>query len=684
MRNSTCYKLAKAKTFRRSSSKILPERNKADTGWGSNLENVEKSLRTIYIADGLDEDKMLPRCAHFLETGDYSLFSDEELSKLRVLLQPDQSGAEALIVAYDTDHRGYRDLFLNKVKPHVFIGLHLFPEDWKRKIRELSIAADPDDVDTLRTTEIPSLKLNPSWKEIESLIKLSDYWPANERYYYLSKQTCHCMDGKTEVLTKHGWKAMSAYNKTDPIAIWKEGKITFETPFAWNVSQYSGDMYYFSGDEVDQLVTPEHKIIYNSNSINHIGLASSVANLKRVNIPTSGVYSGSTNLPSWQVKLLVAIQADGYWNTKTGVRFRLVKQRKIDRLLSILKEGNVTYIKKHGGITSVESSIVEIEVFNLEDTLKFFNGSKLWDSWLLELSKNNLETFVEELSYWDGSYTESFLHKREFYCSSLKQNIEWAKTVCHLVNKQGTLGKEEHGNIKLGINNRQFSIAQHKLLIKNWQGTVYCPTVSSGAFLVRRAGKISVTHNSGNYDIQWGTFQMNILEKSGGKVVISKEQAREFLEMYRGLFPEIPERNERIKKQVNDTHIIYNLFGFPYTITSHNIKEHDYKQFYAWGPQSTVAEINRTAFSDIYYYAEEHNLLWDNLNDCHDSILEQVPLPDAREAAKKLTEFIGQEFTSPIDGMKFKMKSEIQIGFNWGPFYKDYNPLGLREVKWLI
>lgn len=380
MRNSTCYKLAKAKTFRRSSSKILPERNKADTGWGSNLENVEKSLRTIYIADGLDEDKMLPRCAHFLETGDYSLFSDEELSKLRVLLQPDQSGAEALIVAYDTDHRGYRDLFLNKVKPHVFIGLHLFPEDWKRKIRELSIAADPDDVDTLRTTEIPSLKLNPSWKEIESLIKLSDYWSAAERFYYLAKQTCH----------------------------------------------------------------------------------------------------------------------------------------------------------------------------------------------------------------------------------------------------------------------------------------------------------------SGNYDIQWATFQMNILEKSGGKVVISKEQARDFLEMYRGLFPEIPERNRRIKKQVNDTHIIYNLFGFPYTITSHNIKEHDYKQFYAWGPQSTVAEINRTAFSDIYYYAEEHNLLWDNLNDCHDSILEQVPLPDAREAAKKLTEFIGQEFTSPIDGMKFKMKSEIQIGFNWGPFYKDYNPLGLREVKWLI
>jgi hypothetical protein len=33
---------------------------------------------------------------------------------------------------------------------------------------------------------------------------------------------------------------------------------------------------------------------------------------------------------------------------------------------------------------------------------------------------------------------------------------------------------------------------------------------------------------------------MNTLEKSGGKVVLTKEQAMEFLMLYRGEFPEIP------------------------------------------------------------------------------------------------------------------------------------------------
>ena len=45
------------------------------------------------------------------------------------------------------------------------------------------------------------------------------------------------------------------------------------------------------------------------------------------------------------------------------------------------------------------------------------------------------------------------------------------------------------------------------------------------------------------------------------------------------------------------------------------------------------------------------------------------------------------QFTSPVDGAVFNMRSETQFGFNWGVYKKgkdgkeDVNKLGLRELK---
>lgn len=101
-------------------------------------------------------------------------------------VQVDQSGAEALIVAYLCRAAKYRDLFIHGVKPHVFVGLHLFADQWKTKRPDLVSV-----IDFALQSEIKNLKLLPGWKELDGLIKDSDNWTAAERYYYLAKQTCH-------------------------------------------------------------------------------------------------------------------------------------------------------------------------------------------------------------------------------------------------------------------------------------------------------------------------------------------------------------------------------------------------------------------------------------------------------------------------------------------------------------
>ncbi len=370
MRYSCTYTLAGPKTFRRGSRKLFGR-------WGNNLQNVEKGGRIIYIPDGPFQEH-IAKCKYWLQCGDLSVFTDEELDKLRVLLQSDQSGAEALIVAYDSEPKNYRQLFIHSVKPHVYVAMKLFEGIWKKKLKESGGLVEDFNIEEISNTPIPLLKQNPFWHDLDLLIKSSDNWPLTERYYYFAKQTCH----------------------------------------------------------------------------------------------------------------------------------------------------------------------------------------------------------------------------------------------------------------------------------------------------------------SANYGIEKNTFRMNVLEKSGGKVVLSMDEADRFLLTYRSLFPEIGESNRRIERQVRETKVIYNMFGYPYQITDYNISDSAMKEYYAWPRQSTVGEITRICFTNLQKYIWSEHKKWDVLQDNHDSYLCQCPLYDVKDCRDKMKEFMNIELVSPYDGVKFRMKSEQNLGFNWAP-QKDSNPLGLREVTWL-
>lgn len=190
MRNSCTFKLARPVTFRRASSKILPEGSKKNIGYGSNMQNIEGSLREVYMPDGFSPS-LEEKCLYWLEKWDLSIFTPEELEYLQCFLQTDQSGAEGVIVAYDSEPKDYRQLFIHGISPHVYVAMKLFAEVWKKKIKELNVQVDEKCIDELYYTPIGQLKQHPSWHEVNLLIKSSDNWPTNERYYYFAKQTVH-------------------------------------------------------------------------------------------------------------------------------------------------------------------------------------------------------------------------------------------------------------------------------------------------------------------------------------------------------------------------------------------------------------------------------------------------------------------------------------------------------------
>ncbi len=338
-RNSTQYIISGTKFLRLGSRSIL---NK----FGTNLQNIEKDARRMYIAD---DNKLLN--------------------------QRDQSGAEALIVAYLCRNGNFRELFLNNIKPHVFVALHLFRDIWKEKIRaeNLDIHAD---IDELCNTSIANLYNNPFFKSVDKLIKSSDNWPPSERYYYIAKMVCH----------------------------------------------------------------------------------------------------------------------------------------------------------------------------------------------------------------------------------------------------------------------------------------------------------------ASNYGIRAGAFCINSLEKSRGKIVLTKKQAEYFLDMYHSLFPEIREWHREVEAQVSQTRILYNLFGEPLQFTGALNKESDFKEAISAVPQSTVAEITNIACAQFQNYVEDSGADWDLLGNGHDSILTQSPENESIDCQRIMKQFIEPELGSPR-GEPFKMKSEGGTGRNWGPYSEKKNPDGLKEIN---
>lgn len=153
---ATCsYTLCKVKTHRLSSRALLSQRGKKGSGWGTNLQNWNKKTRRLVI----------PHPGN-------------------VFVQVDQAGAEAKIVAYYCPKGSrYRDLFIYGIKPHTYLALFLFRQVWETALGE--------SLERFLCSPIATLREQPRWKELEALVKASDDAPPSQRYYFMSKCTCH-------------------------------------------------------------------------------------------------------------------------------------------------------------------------------------------------------------------------------------------------------------------------------------------------------------------------------------------------------------------------------------------------------------------------------------------------------------------------------------------------------------
>lgn len=327
-----------------------------------------------------------------------------------------------------------------------------------------------------------------------------------------------CLAEGTEVLTQDGWKDLADTSVQDSCAVYnlKDDSVHFENPKRVVEYDVDTDMVCYEASnnkQFSQMVTPNHRMPVIHRDKRKDGTQSRYfkeAMLQSYQphhlAPVAGFLKSGKGITDHE-RLLIAIQADGtisdrYTGERCGtlpVWFSFSKERKIRRLKELCRKLNYELL---------ELSESEGRTDNIKDQLRFKVNvpvtkvlSKTFD-WvsLSNVSLEWCEDFLEELSYWDSYKTKTSFT----YSSVVKGNVDVVQAVASLCGKHARLTVREderklsHKDVySVSIVNRQTKDGQSiEAKYTPYKGKVRCLETSTGAFIIRYKGVVSVTGNT--------------------------------------------------------------------------------------------------------------------------------------------------------------------------------------------
>jgi nicotinic acid phosphoribosyltransferase len=317
-----------------------------------------------------------------------------------------------------------------------------------------------------------------------------------------------CYDQETQIYTSQGWKYFSELDGNSEVAqVTDSEEFNFVKPTKLVYEKYAGKMVHFydSVGKLDLLVTPNHRMVYKQNGKLKVEEASKsiVGNWGR-DFLRSVPYAGGDNIGlSPRERLAIAFQADGsyYDYNKSAVRFSFAKQRKIDRLLSILEDCDLEYkiyaLSKNPKYPH-HGDRVEISIrIDPKELTKDFN-------WVPQVTSAPWSRdFIEELSYWDATRRSDSRFKIDTTNKAVADVVErvalFAGYGCKLSSQ--TDSRKEHFSDVYTLHILKRNTVGGQSIKKeevDYDGYIGCVQVPSGRVLVRRNGANLISGNSGD------------------------------------------------------------------------------------------------------------------------------------------------------------------------------------------
>lgn len=317
-----------------------------------------------------------------------------------------------------------------------------------------------------------------------------------------------CVDCDTEYFNGKEWKKISDYTEGEKVLQYNsDGTASLVLPKKFYKKE-SEKLWKVTTRRMEMVISENHNVVYYSTGKNHKLFTKPFKEIREAyiknsqgfcgNVPKTFYYDGDgIDLPECIIRLMVAIFADGSFpNSSNQCYVGLRKERKIKRLKKLLNECNIEYRVKNN--------------FYIFDAP--FNCKHYPSEWY-NMNNQQLLVVLDEMKYWDGTQYEKG-HKPSFTTNNKNDAdfIQFAYVATGnsaYITTRNRIGKKnyckdhwiETKNLSYtvcsGIKSTIASLRNIKIEpYKTKDGYMYCFTMPSSMWVMRRNDKIIVTGNT--------------------------------------------------------------------------------------------------------------------------------------------------------------------------------------------
>lgn len=307
----------------------------------------------------------------------------------------------------------------------------------------------------------------------------------------------YCLTGDHEVLTETGWVRLDQWGG-GKIAVWNKDSEAFSFQQSEALSfDYEGPMYRYNSARCMQISTPDHRMPYlTKHGRWAVDTVENLTRWKRVVLPFTGVRQQPATLEHEKLRVLLMVQADGYYTSDGQLKFNFKKLRKIERCKTLLRREGIPFTVS----TSVGDVVcITIPSRHIPLWLRIFKD-KQYGYWLLNESA---DVIFDEIPHWDGNRSGPNSIQ---YTTCNKHNADLIQALACLSGRTATILEKKRDNpnwavayiVNIWLNpGRGFETRDRPEKIEGFKGKVYCASTPTGFFMVRREGRVWVTGNSG-------------------------------------------------------------------------------------------------------------------------------------------------------------------------------------------
>ena len=348
------------------------------------------------------------------------------------------------------------------------------------------------------------------------------------QFYGASRTGRWCLTGDHEVLTDEGWTRLDEWqggkilcwnSATEALSFQKSDPVCFD---------YDGEMITFTGQRIEQIATPEHKMpVLGKNGRWEPKEADRITG--RFTIPFTGKRQPKTAGLSDELRVLIMTQADGHYAENGIIKYHFSKERKIERCKRLLRRAGIPFVEDRW---TPETANITVQSQNVPLWLRQFKD-KTFGYWLLD---EDLTVLFDELCEWDGYRSGPNSIQ---YVSINEQNVDVLQACALCAGLSATKVKKNRSdnpnwsdayilNIWL-TPGRGTAVRKEQISSIEYSGKVYCAKTPTGYFAVRRNGKVWITGNSGRI-VQTHNLPQNKIPDIGLARQLARDGDFEFMQ----------------------------------------------------------------------------------------------------------------------------------------------------------